>query len=61
MSHMHQWFYALSCVFVPVVWGLLMVWVTGRAESLVRRRATKDAGDGAAKADTSDVSPEYHI
>jgi len=46
--------YALACVFVPVVWGVLVVWISNRLEGRVL-----GAGDDDKKRKAPPI--EYHI
>jgi hypothetical protein len=52
---MRQWAYALSCVVVPVLWGLGVVWVTNRIEGFMHR-PTPTNPDG-----TPPPPLEFHI
>ena len=39
--------YSLLCIFVPLLWGLLVVWVSNRIENRLRRQnqiSPHDAG-----------------
>jgi hypothetical protein len=59
MTPLQQWLYAGACVLLPVVWGLVMVWTTGRIERVIaRRRMRRPASEG-----TPPQPPtlEYHI
>jgi hypothetical protein len=48
----NSWLYALACVVVPVLWGLVIVWGVDRLQS----RMSGPRGD-----EDEPVSPEYHI
>jgi hypothetical protein len=50
--------YAIACVIVPLLWGIVIVWISDRIEAAVRRR-------GAARGKTPEESAmpplDYHI
>jgi hypothetical protein len=54
----HGWGYALLCVFLPVLWGLAMVWVTNWFERRYRTRRRHSPHDTAPS--TAPIL-EYHI
>ena len=48
--------YAIACVLVPILWGLVIVWISNRIEGRVSRRLEARSGR------RRDVPPtEYHI
>ena len=50
--------YALTCVLVPVVWGLVVVWISNRIERRMLGRTWAAKGHGKRRS----VRPiEYHI
>lgn len=53
-----RWTYALACVLLPVLWGLLMVRVTRSAERFIARRRSARGEDNR---EAFASSPEYHI
>jgi hypothetical protein len=50
--------YAAACILVPLLWGLMIVWISDRIEGAVKRR-------GIARGKTPDESAmpplDYHI
>jgi len=49
--------YAFACVVVPVAWGLAVVWLSNRIESLVSRQ--RRGAEDARKKELPRI--EYHI
>lgn len=49
--------YAVACVVLPVAWGLVVVWLSGRVEARVARHA--GARRGARRRRVRPI--EYHI
>jgi len=59
----NNWLYALECVLLPVLWGLLMVGATDLVEKFFTKRhqasnppITDEVGN-----ERRPLSPEYHI
>jgi hypothetical protein len=48
--------YAAVCVVVPLLWGLMVVWVSNRIEATVARRRARSG-----KTDDQFPPTEYHI
>jgi hypothetical protein len=55
---MRRWLYALACVLVPVLWGVLVVWVSNRLEGRLFRPRPHDPATGQPP---SPPPVEYHI
>lgn len=57
---MGNWIYALACVLLPVLWGLLIVGVTNGIERWAAHRSGPTPRAGG-ESDPPRISPEYHI
>ena len=59
MTPIQRWLYAGACVLLPVLWGLVMVWVTSRFEHIVSRRRLRARGPR--EVPPEETTLEYHI
>ena len=59
LTPMGRWLYAGACVLLPVLWGLVIVWVTRRIERVVARRRPRSPESQNAAPELP--TPEYHI
>ncbi len=50
--------YAITCVVVPVLWGILIVWISDRVEDAVKRR---DLKSGKTPEESAMPPLDYHI
>ena len=51
--------YATLCVIVPVVWGLIVYWISSLVEQRVLRKKSQTKTIASPPDDT--ISPNYHI
>jgi hypothetical protein len=57
--HVKTWLYALACVVVPVLWGLVVVGITNRLERYLFR--PDPAGTGPERERPAPPPLEFHI
>ncbi len=50
--------YAVACIIVPMLWGVLVVWISDRVESAVKRRGIKR---GKTPEESAMPPLDYHI
>jgi hypothetical protein len=52
---MSGWIYALLCLILPIIWGLIVLWASGRIEAWRQKHFLGDAKE------QNPISPDYHI
>jgi hypothetical protein len=58
---MRSWGYAALCLILPMAWGLIVVWASGRIEGLLRRLLGPADKAAHPEGDPKSFTPEYHI
>lgn len=56
---MHKTLYVAACVVLPLVWGLIVVWVSNRIDRWTHRKAGSGGGNMIHPDNSTRI--EYHI